>query len=216
MAHHLAELIDEAERSKGAAKQQAEERAVELILKLWTNRRALPTPADPLSGHLPAIKVLAAMLPTADPWRRFRRTGSNDELLHDMFGALVHLVISGLLLTRGGDIRAIEGAEWEALSDEEKFLVEILDRWHEFFVTPAPSNVELENFYATFLESGSESGGKAEQADESGEQKEADPELERRAILSHVEVFQARLADLIEQWRNTCTGEGAGEHDEDD
>lgn len=43
MAHHLAELIKVAENSESSAKQYAEDRAVELILKLWTSRRDLPT-----------------------------------------------------------------------------------------------------------------------------------------------------------------------------
>lgn len=215
MAHHLAELIQVAECSEGAAKQIAEERAVELILKLWTNRRALPESVDPLSGYLAAIKVLRAMLPSADPWRRFRPTSSNDKLLHDMFGALVHLVMSGLLLTRPLEMRRIQDVEWDALSDEEQLLIEVLERWHEFVVAPTLGEVDLEHFYAGFQQI--DSGTEVKAPDEDfAEGEEPDPEVERRAILSHVETFQARLADLIEQWRKTLAADSAGEEDEED
>lgn len=203
MAHHLAELITTAQTAEGEAKQQAQNRAVELILKLWTNRRVLPIPADPLHGHLAAIKVLSAMLPTADPWRRYQG-GSDDALLSDMFGALVHLVMSGLTLTRDKEMRKIEDAEWESLSEEERFLVDILDRWRDFFVTAAPEKISFESFYAKLVESNDNSDIEDQAANEDFEEPEPGPDQERErrtAILAHVETFQTRLADLIERWR---------------
>jgi hypothetical protein len=205
MAHHLAELITTAQTGEGEAKQQAEDRAAELILKLWTNRRALPVPADPLHGHLAAIKVLSAMDPTANPWRRFQRGGGDDALLGDMFDALAHLVMSGLMLTRSEEMRQIEDPEWDALSDEEKYLVEILDRWRDFVATPAPETISLESFYLKFVEGNGDSDaeGMAADADPQEPATEAalDPERKQRAaILAHLETFQARLADLIEGW----------------
>ena len=199
MAHHLAELITTAKTAEGEVKQQAQDRASELILKLWTNRRALPTPADPLHGHLAAIKVLGTMLPAADPWRRFRRNG-DDELLGDMFSALVQLVMGGLMLTRGEDMRKIEDAEWDALSEEEKFLIEILNRWQDFFVKAEPKELSLDAFYMDFLKADAE--GEVAGVDPEEPHPELDPEREQRAaILAHVETFQVRLADLVQRWR---------------
>lgn len=218
MAHHLAELITTAQTAKGELKQQAEDRATDLILKLWTHRRALPTPADPLHGHLAAIKVLGAMLPTGDPWRRFQRVDSDDALLGDMFGALVHLVMSGLLLTRGGEMHRITDVEWDALSEEEQFLVDILNRWHHFFVTPAPEKIPLESFYAAFLESDGQDEDEAASSDsDAAAASELDPEREQRtAILAHVETFQARLGNLIERWRSAGGLDGPAEVSEDE
>lgn len=199
MAHYLAELIQTAETAEGAAKQEAEDRAANLIIKLWANRRALPLSADPLSGYRDAIKVLAALLPSSDPWRRFRRTGTSDALLHDMFGAMVQLVMGGLLLTRDVEMRTILDAEWEALSDEEQLLVEVLNRWHQFFAKPAPPKIDLESFYAVFADDDETpvADGPAEE-----DQGAAGPVAANRAeILSHVETFQGRLGELVAQWR---------------
>lgn len=206
MAHHLAELITIAQTGEGEAKQQAEDRAADLILKLWANRRALPIPADPLHGYLAAIKVLGAMAPTANPWRRFQRGGGDDALLGDMFDALAQLVMSGLMLTRSEEMRKIEEAEWDALSGEERYLVETLDHWRDFAVAPAAETISLESFYLKFVEGDGDSDVQGTTADadpqESATEVAQDPERDQRvAILAHLETFQARLADLIEGWR---------------
>ena len=217
MAHHLAELIQTAEHGNGIAKQIAEKQAVELILKLWANRRTLPTTADPMSGHQAAIKVLAAMLPTADPWSRFRRTNSNDDLLHEMFGVLVQLIMGGLLLTRPVEERTIEDTEWSALSDEEQFIIQQLGRWKEFLVTPAAGKCEIEDFYAGFMDSdthGEVLASEELEADTGAD--DPDPDAERRVMLSNLETFQAKLATLIEQWRITLEADSAGENDEEE
>lgn len=200
MAHHLAELIKAAENSESAAKQDAEDRAVELILKLWKSRRDLPVPADPLSEYRDAIMVLDRMLPSADPWLRFRRPGSDDDLLHDMVGAMAQLVMSGLLLTRAAEMRTIADIERKALSEEETFLLDTLDRWQRFFVASGPSKIDLEFISAKMINNESETIGESEAPLQ--KEMQLDPSAEHRtAILIHVETFQARLADLLEKWR---------------
>lgn len=213
MAHHLAELIETAERSEGSERQSAEDRAVDLILKLWTNRRALPIPADPLAGYGPAIKVLASMVPSGDPWRIYGRRETSDDLLREMYAALVHLVMSGLLLTRGPEIRAIDNAEWQALTDEERELVAFFERWRAFFATPVPNKVDLKRLYEKLINGDFES--LKDQPAPSGQREEVsiDLEGERRAILSHVEVFQERLEKLVEKWRATLADDMVGETD---
>jgi hypothetical protein len=218
MAHHLAELITMAQTGEGEAKQQAEDRAAELILKLWTNRRALPVPADPLHGHLAAIKVLGALEPTANPWRHFQR-GGDDALLGDMFDALVRLVMSGLMLTRSEEMRKIEDPEWEALSEEERFLTQTLDRWHDFIATPVPENISLDAFYVKFVESNGDPDveGEVDDGDTDETAGTPNPEREQRAaILAQLETFQARLTDLIERWRSAGGLDGPVEDPEDD
>lgn len=218
MAHHLAELITAAQTAKGKAKQQAEDRAADLILKLWANRRSLPASADPLYGHLDAIKVLSAMLPSSNPWRRFQRGDSVESLLCDMFDALVQLVMSGLHLTRGRDIRKIEDAEWDALSEEERFLVENLDRWRNLFVAPAPEKISLEPIFVTSPEGDDEGVTNVGASDIEGskEPKPGSEHEQRAAILAHVETFQAQLSDLIERWRAVGGLDGANDDLEED
>jgi len=201
MAHHLAELIKTAESSEGAAKQDAEDRAVNLILKLWANRRALPAPADPLSGYGKAIGILSRLQPGTDPWSRFRRASSDEELLHDMFAAMAQLIKCGLLLTRETELREIEDVERAALSDEERYLLEIFEDWEQFFVGSASNNTELELLIREINNGESEFEDESEVLLEEDKQEANSPSLHRAAILRHVEAFQARLADLLDQWR---------------
>ena len=83
LAHHLAEVMAEVDHAVGPEKADAESRAVDLILKLWTHRRALPEPVDPLGGFRKAIEVLGRLAPEADPWRRHHRSGTYEDLLHE-------------------------------------------------------------------------------------------------------------------------------------
>ena len=203
MAHHLAELITTAQAAEGDAKRLAEDRAAELILKLWARRRDLPMSADPLHGYLEAIKVLGAMLPTANPWRQLQRGRSDEALLCGMFDSLVNLVMSGLLLTRNGDIRKIEDAEWDSLSEEERFLVETLNRWRELFVPPTSEEFSLNPIFVTIRGGDDESEANVGKLDRSALK---DPRAESEedlhgSILVHIERFQAKLSELIEQWR---------------
>jgi hypothetical protein len=211
MAHHLAELIETAETAEGPAKQAAEDRAADLVIKLWANRRALPLSADPLKGYRDAIGVLAALLPSGDPWRRFRRKQTSEALLHEMFEAMSGLIMAGLMLTREVELRKILDAEWEALSGEEQVLVEVLTRWHRFLAKPVPANMGPGSFYAMFLDA-------AEAAEEPTAEDPAadDPAAANRAaILSHLETFQAKLGELIEQWREAMArGGSVGEEDD--
>lgn len=157
-------------------------------------------PADPLSEYRDAIMVLNRMLPSADPWLRFRRPGSDDEPLHEMFGAMAQLVMSGLLLTRAAEMRTIADIERKALSEEETFLLDTLDRWNRFFVMPAASKIDFEFISAKMTNDKSETVGESETLLQ--EAMQSDSSAERRtAILIHIETFQARLAELLEQWR---------------
>lgn len=211
MAHHLAELIETAERSEGNERQSAEDRAVDLIIKLWASRRALPFPADPLAGYGQAIKVLASMVPGGDPWRIYGRRETNDDLLREMYAALVHLVMSGLLLTRGPEIRAIDNSEWRALTDEERELVAFFDRWRAFFATPVPKKADLKNPYEKLINGDFESLKDKPAPSGQRETVSINLEAERRAILSHVEIFQERLESLVGKWRETLADDMVGD-----
>lgn len=197
MAHHLAELIEKAEIAEGDEKHEAEQRAVELILKLWVNRRALPTPADPMSGYADAIKVLGAMLPTSNPWRGLKRISSVDDLLYDMFGVLATLVMSGLLLTRPAEMRRIDEVEWSALSDEEKFLSDILERWQGFLRPTMPVGSDTEAFFASLEALHAEPNvvAQAPILEPGGD----DPDAQRRELVAAVQMFQERLGELLER-----------------
>ena len=132
LAHHVAEILDEVDRSSGQAKADAEMRAVEVILKLWLHRRALPEPVDPLGGYRQAIEALGSLAPESNPWRRLAQSGEDAELLRDIFDALAKAVVLGLFVTNSSEIRAVTSEEVAALSTEENEIKNMLDRWLPF------------------------------------------------------------------------------------
>ena len=76
LAHHLAEVIAEAEQAVGPAKAAFDAQAVALVLKLCAHRRALPEPGDPHGGYRKAVEVLGGLVPEAGLWAHFRQPES--------------------------------------------------------------------------------------------------------------------------------------------
>lgn len=217
MAHHLAELMDLAENGEGEVRQTAKKQAAELIIKLWANRRSLPASVDPMGGQMAAIELLTAMRPTANPWARFRRTHSKDDLLHEMFGVLTQIVMSGLLLARPVEVRSIEDAEWDALTEDERFLADQLGRWKKLLVIPASEDFDLEAFYSKFIDDDVDTELEEPTGPLAEEEKDGPaPKDELRVILSNLETFQSKLAALVDQWRNSLDSDDVVEADDVD
>lgn len=72
MAHHVAELIDQADRTRGKARAAAEDRCRTAILELWSYRRSLDgrRPTDELE---PILDMLQMMKPNDDGSYYYRR-----------------------------------------------------------------------------------------------------------------------------------------------
>ena len=211
LAHHLAELISEADGAVGTAKAAAKQQAVDLILKLWMHRRALPEPVDPLSGYRNAIAVLGRLMPEADPWKRYRRHGSYDDLLHDMFETLSRVVLSGVLLTQVTRTRSIAAVESKALEEEEVFLLAQLDQWMPFInLLPQRPKIEIKGFNPNMMEDGEDQDDSSEvdQDDHTPEQHGARAEAAiHSAIVASLERMQTDLATLLTRWRNAVPNE---------
>ncbi len=139
MAHHLAEVIAEAGRACGPEKAASEARAVDLILKLWAHRRALPEPVDPLGGYRKAVEVLGRLVPDANPWAYYRQPGTYDDLLREIFELLSTIMVAGLLLTQVSRERPVTEEESEALEEEERHLHSTLEKWMSFIAHWPPS-----------------------------------------------------------------------------
>ncbi|MGE0683286.1 MAG: hypothetical protein AB7P69_20605 [Candidatus Binatia bacterium] len=101
MAHHLAELIDKAERGQTEADRlQAQKTATETILKVWEHRRSLPGKAYPLASYEHVLKVLDVLRPSNNPFWRFSHHGEKkrERLAADLFDGLSRLIIALLLM----------------------------------------------------------------------------------------------------------------------
>lgn len=62
MAHYLAEVMDRAELSEGAAKTAAEKECFDVILQLWRHRSSLPGSPRPLQSFDPVFQALSRLL----------------------------------------------------------------------------------------------------------------------------------------------------------
>lgn len=132
MAHHLAELIEQARTSDGPEREAAQERAIELILKLWSRRADLPGDAYPLKKLSGVLSVLERLRPEA---ALFNQSGSRDthRLLKEAFNGLRVIVARGVILTlpeRLAHVELDEAAEF--LNEEELQILEALNGWIEF------------------------------------------------------------------------------------
>jgi len=133
LAHHLAELMNEATNKKKSVAHRVEARkqAADLILKIWERRNLLPGNTYPLAPYKGVLKVLGLLRPNADPWRR--RSGTPYQILAaSIYDRLCRLVIGLLLfdvaplLRRRTDKR---NKSLKFLADEERQILKELERW---------------------------------------------------------------------------------------
>ena len=207
MAHHLAEILTEIKETEGQERELLESRAVDLILRIWSHRRALPDPADPLAGYREAVEVLGRLMPESNPWA-FKRSISNDQvgLLKEMFETLSRAVHAGLVLTSVSEPRAITPSEARALEGEESRIVEMLEKWRPLVVPPYqeiqlrfveppgdPEPLETEVAEPPTFASGQDEGAERTPTDETSL---------RAAIIEDLKRMQSQLAHLLERWRS--------------
>ena len=218
LAHHLAEVITDADRAVGPAKAAYEAQAVDLVLKLWAHRRALPEPVDPLGGYRKAVEVLGCLAPDASPWAHHRGSGTYDGLLREMFELLSGIVVAGILLTQVSRARPVAEEELKALEGEERYWHSTLDRWMPF-VTRSSSRAAIEiEFVNTDMaeraqaDRGSERVGDSSKQDHtSDEEVEPDDASLHAAIVSNIERMQTDLSDLLTRWRESLPREVEGD-----
>ena len=220
LAHHLAGVIAEAEYDAGSAKAASEAQAVDLILKLWVHRRALPEPVDPLGGCRKAVEMLGRLGPEGDPWAQYRRPDTYDDLLHEIFQLLSRVVLGGLLLTRVSRARPITAEESKGLQEEEIYLRSVFEQWMPFFPRSQPkSEIKIEFVDADTAE-GAELDKESDRLGDSDDQDHAPDEHAvpddvrlHAAIVSDLERMQTDLAKLLTRWRESrpCGREGNGE-----
>ena len=222
LAHHLAEIIAEADQAVGAEKAASEAQAVDLVLKLWAHRRALPEPADPLGGYRKAVEVLARLVPEANPWAYLRRPETPDGLLREMFALLSRIVLAGLLLTQVSRVRPVTAEESKGLEEEEIHLQSVFEQWMPFFPRPqSRSDIKIEFVDAgpaedaeTSIDEKSERVGDPDGREHvSDEQATPTDARLHAAIASDLEDMQSDLADLLTLWRNSSPCEPEGEDD---
>jgi hypothetical protein len=237
LAHHLAELIDQADHADPSAKQAIQDRAVETILKLWAHRRALPEPADPLSGFRLAIDVLGRMSPKADPWARSKAQPTPpvlyfEPVLSDIFQTLSRTVVGGLFLTLNARLRPLSEIEAAMLSEEEDELLEQLSDWIDYVSRkPRAPTIQVRLVRSAPQGKKAEGDAHADDADdeviviggpEAHEAPEEAPGSEpsgeaqyQAAVLSNLKEARDQIDRLIDRWERSVADAVRDEDDED-
>lgn len=138
MAHHIAEMMQEVESAEGSDKEQAQERAVDLILKLWARRRNLPGGAYPLNDLEPITSVIGRLRPEASPYQQ-HSTDETEKLLARIFDGLRLVVAHGvLLISETSKLPDDLDAVGPFLDEEERQLIEAVGGWIAYVKTGVP------------------------------------------------------------------------------
>ena len=142
MAHHLAEVMHEAEIAEETDKDRAQQEAINLILELWSHRRDLPGSAYPLKNLEPVLSIIRRLSPKASPYGR-NRADDTEELLSRVFDALQVVVIRGVVLTsKTTDVPDDLDVVDPFLDQQERRVVEAVQGWLEF-INSEPSEPQV-------------------------------------------------------------------------
>jgi hypothetical protein len=153
-------------------------------------------------------------LPEADPWGRYRRYGSYEDILHAMFETMSHIVLGGILLTQYTRTRPISEAESRALEDKEVFLQAELERWMKLLKLP-PQSPKINKADDSDLAADTghqDSPSETEHDDLTPEQRAAHFESSvHSTIVANLERMQTDLAILLTRWRSLAPKESAAD-----
>ena len=218
LAHHLAEVLDQADRATGAEQISAEEQAVDLVLKLWAHRRSLPEGVDPLGGYREAISVLNKLSKRSNPWMRIHGSRQYDELLSEMFEIHSRSVIAGLLLTGVTRVRELAPEERSALDEDETVILSELEKWTQQYFSsspkvesgcPDPGGPDVTEKEGA-LESTSDSDGEQHSPDEDNA---LDENWLHASIAKDLEQMQKRIRKFLKSWREASPSESRTDKD---
>lgn len=125
MAHHIAELINDAETATAADRSSKVTVAIEAILMFWDHRATVDR-IDPLRDLKPLLRVIKTLDPEENRWGiYFRRDGYG--AVAEVYSAFRELVIFELLRQSKHDIDLAKASGF--VSNEERAIIESLNLW---------------------------------------------------------------------------------------
>ena len=185
MAHHLAELIADAEGAEGEAGIEIRDRIVDLILRVWSHRKSFPRRKYPLSDLEDLASLLWRLRPEASPFRRLG-TNETEDLLASVVRRFQRVVVYGILLLTGIKTVPEKVEDFEPYLDEqERELIHNARRWIEGFNTDKSLDVRIE-----FVDAA------ASVAETSSVQAEVSKELDVELAPKHL--LGAEISELVE------------------
>lgn len=145
MAHHVAELINDAKKgSTAAARSTARKTATETILKIWKHRTSLPGEAYPLAPYEDVVRILVLLQPGGNPFKHFgHHVGAKrDQIAASLFDSLSRLIICLLFMRVRTGIKSpkVAAAAIKVLNRQEQRVLKALQQWGQVFASAAKSS----------------------------------------------------------------------------
>lgn len=144
MAHHLAELITDAEEIEGDERHDKLVQILELISKVWSHRASFPHKINPLSK----LSDLISLVKILDPSTHLIQTEQSDDprdLLSNTYYRFQLVVVHALLLISGTTSIPQNVKDFEPFLDEQEGeLMKIVKRWICSIRTPFDRRVRIE------------------------------------------------------------------------
>jgi hypothetical protein len=134
LSHHLAEVMLAAQNAAGTAEREvAQQKAVDLILKVWSRRHDLPGRASPLK-ELEKVTAVLTLL-RSQPWpHSVSAKGGVAQLLRRAFDGLRHVLAHGVLITTSTVGKPVDVGEAENFVDaDEALVIAELNAWIKLY-----------------------------------------------------------------------------------
>ncbi len=136
MAHHIAELIYQAENSSTQQEREdAQNKAVDVILRIWEHKTTLPGKAYPLASYKDILEVLQHLKPSNNPFHQYVSGQDKKDLLaSQLFDCLTRLTMALLLMKLGTlELAEADPAARKHLDETEQEILVSLQYWFELF-----------------------------------------------------------------------------------
>jgi hypothetical protein len=143
MAHYIAELIAEVEKSTSKKERlAAQQRAMAAILRIWEHRESLPGYAYPLAKYDGLLSVLDRLRPDNNPFRfNQMRESKSDQAAAILFDHLTRLVMALLFMKIDSlKLPMSDAVAIDALDDDEKNVLNSFYAWVNFFAPAMKSS----------------------------------------------------------------------------
>jgi hypothetical protein len=148
LLHAIAERIKLAEEEVNPSQRNdRENEAAELILRLWKHRAVAPIGIDPLARYERLFKSLSILLPESNPWQA-RETTRTQRVAADLYRCLTSLSV-GLFLLSVDNIKGRSTEELDLLDrflpSSEKAMLALFEQFEGLFSSAAKQDLSQQD-----------------------------------------------------------------------
>lgn len=129
MAHHLAELIEQAKAADGQKRSAIEKKIAELCIRVWRARGSFPGSSYPLRSWQPVLQGLERLSGGGNPFSA-HATSKRERLLHDAFDGVDAILALGVVLLSDGPLSESQSdLAAFVLNEDEQMALSMLEQW---------------------------------------------------------------------------------------